>query len=342
MRLPRGGPARRGSRPGLRTVGPVSVTVAAVALLVASCHAPGGSGSGASGLPQLTVAATPGVSDAPLYLAAADGLFAKAGVQVTIRSADDKTALSDLESGTVDVAAADYADFFYAQGLNPSLRILADGYDGAPNTMEILSLPNSKISTPDDLVGMTIGTPEPQEFPYSSSLPYSLDTMAAQQILLDDGVSPTTVNWRAMPSQDLVGALKRGQVNAILVTEPYIFQAESQVGAVEVLDALTGQTASLPLAGYFTSAAIAGKDATALNDFRSALIEAQAEAASGRAVRAVLAHYPQMGGVETADMVTLGVYPTSLNINGVQQVVNLMYSFGMISTPITVSSILVQ
>ena len=56
-------------------------------------------------------------------------------------------------------------------------------------------------------------------------------------------------------------------------------------------------------------------------------------------MRSVLGHYPQMN-VQTADMVTLGVYPTSLNVSGVQQVADLMYSFGMTSQPLDAASML--
>jgi hypothetical protein len=34
------------------------------------------------------------------------------------------------------------------------------------------------------------------------------------------------------------------------------------------------------------------------------------------------------------------VYPTSLNVSGVQQVANLMYSFGMISQPTSAGSLI--
>jgi hypothetical protein len=43
---------------------------------------------------------------------------------------------------------------------------------------------------------------------------------------------------------------------------------------------------------------------------------------------------------QTADMVTLGVYPTSANSGGIQRVVDLMYNFSMLGADINVSSLI--
>jgi NitT/TauT family transport system substrate-binding protein len=339
MRLPASrSVSARGGRPSRRGTGRVAAAALAVTLLAAGCQTAGS--SAAAGSVQLTVAASPGVANAPLYLAASEGLFKQAGLRVSIKTYDSSAQeLSALKAGTVDVASADYADYFFAASIDPGLQVLADGYDAAPSTMEVLALPGSHIARPQDLVGKTIGTSQPQEFPYSPSVPYSLETMATQSVLLGDGVQPTQVHWRAMPAPHLVGALQAHRVDAILVTEPYLFQAESQLGATEVFDSLSGSTAGIPLDGYFTTRSAAGTKAAALRAFRSVLLQAQAQAASGRSVRSVLAHDPQMN-VQTAAMITLGVYPTSLNVSGVQQVANLMYSFGMISQALSASSMM--
>jgi hypothetical protein len=129
---------------------------------------------------------------------------------------------------------------------------VADAYDAAPSVMEVLARPDTGITKPQQLEGKTIGTPEPQEMPFSATLPYSEETLATQSVLTTDGVSPSSVHWRAMPTDELVSALQNHQVSAILATEPTIYQAEIQLGAAEVLDSCSGQTASLPLAGYFT------------------------------------------------------------------------------------------
>jgi NitT/TauT family transport system substrate-binding protein len=343
MRLPlsRTDPApATGGRHKRHGIGPI-IGAVAVVLLAAGCHVAGGGSGGSSGDMSITVAALPGVDDAPLYLGVTDGAFRKAGVQVTVKTYDtSKQTLAALNSGSAQVAVSDYADFFYAESVQPGLRIVSDGYDGSPNVMEVLAEPSSGITTPQDLSGKTIGTPESQEFPFSPDVPYSMETLATQAALLENyGVEPTSVTWKPMPAQNLAGALASGQVNAILATEPDIFQAESQDGAAEVMDSLNGITASLPLAGYVTTSSDGSKDASALHAFQSALTQAQIQAAGGVGVRSVLAHYSGMN-TQTADMVTLGVYPTSANSGGIQRVVDLMYNFSMLGADINVSSLI--
>ena len=329
--------ARSGLAGRRRGIATGSVAALCVAATVTGCQA---GGDAASGSGQITVSASPGVADAPLYLAAREGLFAKAGLKVTIKSSSsDAASLHALTKGKADVASADYADFFYVQAnVDPGLRIVADGYDAAPNVTEVLTLPRSGITTPQGLVGKTIGTPQPQEFPYQPSAPYSLDTLATQSVLLNDGIQPTQVHWKAMPAQNLISALSSGQVNAILVSEPYIFQAESQLGATEVIDSLSGSAASLPLSGYFTQSSFARDHAATLRTFQSVLLRAQAEAATGQGVRTALAKASQMNTL-TAYMVTLGVYPASLNVSGVQQLTNLMAEYSMLGAPVDVAAL---
>jgi NitT/TauT family transport system substrate-binding protein len=145
-----------------------------------------------------------------------------------------------------------------------------------------------------------------------------------------------------MPSKSLAGALANHSVDAILATEPTIYTAESLQGAVPVLDSCTGDTASLPLDGYFTTASWAGKNSTNLAAFRGALLKAQADANQSAPVQSALMHYAGMG-VQTASLVTLGTYPTALGVPDLQRVANLMFKFNAFTTlqgPLVVSSML--
>jgi NitT/TauT family transport system substrate-binding protein len=342
----------RAGRPGRRATGVAAA--AAGLILVTGCHVPGFSSSNAAGPTAsgtVTVVASPQVADAPLYIGLKDGLFSKAGLTVHVVSAATvPEEVAALRNGHADVAFGDYADMFYAQEQKPSPHLLAvaDGYDAGPNVMEVLTLPNSPITTPLKLQGRTIGTDQSQGIPTINAKshkfqPYSMDTVATASVLGSDNVEPSKIHWDPMPTSGLIGALQNHQVSAILATEPTIYEAESQLGAVPVLDSCTGATANLPLDGYFTTSSYATKNAGVVAAFRAALDKAQSQAGMAAPLQTALTHSAGLNA-RAAAMVTLGTYPTTLSAANLQRVVNLMSTFGSLpqSEPLSVSSMVAR
>jgi NitT/TauT family transport system substrate-binding protein len=339
---------RRAGRPA-RVLASVTALVAGL-LVVAGCRIPGMSppATAPTTKADITVAETPGVGDAPLFIAFQEGLFRQAGVDVHIVNyPNTKLELRDLQSGKVDVAFGDYADVFYAQAhalqlakgnaakANLNLMIVADGYDAQPNMMEVLTLPKSQIVTAKNLAGKSIGTAMAQVMPSASgqgAAPYSLDTVATQSVLNNDNVPLSSVTWQQLSPQSMIGDLQHHKVDAILATEPTLFEAEAQLGAVPVLDSFTGATANLPLFGYFSLRSFANKNHAGLTAFRDALMKAQGQASNQAAlVRSTLEGSEGMS-VQDASLLTIGQFPTSLNANNLQRVVSTMFFFGAIPT----------
>jgi NitT/TauT family transport system substrate-binding protein len=234
---------------------------------------------------------------------------------------------------------------FYAQEQRPGLRVVADGYDAGPHVMEVLALPGSHISSPAGLEGKSIGTAAPQEMPAPPSAgqarPFSLETVATWSVLSSDNVPPAKVHWAPMPAGSLITALKARQVDAILATEPTIYQAESQLGAVPVLDSCTGATENLPLDGYFTTSTYASRHASVVAAFRAALEKAQAQAAMTAPLQAALTRHAGLSP-QTAALVTFGEYPASLSAANLQRIVNLMVTFGALRSTLTVASMVAK
>ena len=340
--------ARWGGRFGRRAAGVAAA--AAGLILVTGCQFPGFSSSAAGGPTAsgtVTVLAPPGVADAPLYIGIRDGYFSRAGLTVhVVPSSSVSQEVKALASHHADIAFGDYADMFYAQEQHPAPHLLAvaDGYDAGPNRVEILTLPGSTITSPSDLQNKTIGTAEKQNIPTHSgvkSQPYSIETVAAWSVLSSENVDIGKIGWNPMPASRLIDALKNHQVDAILATEPIIYQAEAQLGAVPVLDACTGATANLPLAGYFTTSSYAGRNATVVAAFRAALQKAQGQAGMAAPLQSALT---KSAGLEpqTAAMVTLGTYPTTLSAANLQRIVGLMFTFGALQSQFNVSSIVAK
>jgi NitT/TauT family transport system substrate-binding protein len=337
-------------RPGRRAAG-VMAAAAAGLILVTGCSFPGFSSSAAAGPTAsgtVTVAAAPGVPDAPLYIGLRDGLFSKVGLTVhVVPSSSVPQAVAALRNHTADIAFGDYANMFYAQEQAPAPHLLAvaDGYDAGPNMVEVLTLPGSKIVTPKDLEYKVIGTALAQGIPTHNAKhqfqPYGIDTVATWSVLASDNVHVGRITWDPMPASKLIGALQAGQVNAILATEPTIYAAESELGAVPVVDACTGATSNLPLDGYFTTSSYATKNPQVVAAFRAALAKAQAQAAMAAPLQTVLTKSARLKP-QAAAMVTLGTYPTTTSALNLQRVVNLMYIFGSLPKTIGVKSIVVK
>jgi NitT/TauT family transport system substrate-binding protein len=142
-----------------------------------------------------------------------------------------------------------------------------------------------------------------------------------------------------MPVTNLAGALRAHLVDAILVTEPQIFQAESALGAESVLDACSGQTVGLPLDGYFAPASFAKGHRAILRAFRSALLRAQAAAAQPASLEAALTGHAGLGS-EAASLITIGSYPTALKATSLQRVADLMSFYGALPRPLDVAQMI--
>jgi NitT/TauT family transport system substrate-binding protein len=310
-------------------------------VLLAGCQLPGsGSPAASAQAPpgsSITVASVPGVGNAALYVAQQQGLFRQAGLAVHIRSYLTGAAeVAALRNGTANVAVGGYASFFYAQENDPAapMVVLADGYDAAPDIMDVLVSADSPINSPQGLQKATIGTAEPELPPHGA--PYSLETVAATSVLENDGVQLATVHFKPMPANRLIGALRSHAVDAILVTEPLIYEAESQIGARSVLDACSGETVNLPLEGYFAPASYAKQHQDALAAFDATLMRAQASANQPAPLNNALTHYAGMSR-QTASLITVGVYPTSLKVASLQRVADLMSFYGSLPRPLDVS-----
>jgi ABC-type nitrate/sulfonate/bicarbonate transport system substrate-binding protein len=103
-----------------------------------------------------------------------------------------------------------------------------------------------------------------------------------------------------------------------------------------VLNASTGVTYGLPMSGYFSLNSYAKANPSVVQAFQQALDQAQSDCAQRGPVQTVL---PNLTGMTAQDaaLVTLGTYPTSLNISQVQRVAVLMYDSGMIGSVVNVS-----
>jgi NitT/TauT family transport system substrate-binding protein len=310
---------------------------ALAALAIAGC---GGSGSSAgssgsgSGLEKthLNVGALAVADDAPLYVAIKEGYFKQVGLTVTpVPVAQSTQAIPDMLRGSVDIiAGANYVSFFQAEAKDVvSFKVLADATHCQPSTFNVMTLPGSGIKTAANLAGKTVAV----------NLTNNVQTLTLDAVLKKDGVNSSSVHYVEVPFPDMVAALKAHRVDAISAIEPYITASSQQLGAVPVVSQCTGPTAGFPLSGYFATASWAQQNPNTAKAFQKALDKAQALADSNPAVvRQILPTYTKVTAA-TANVLKLNTYPATLSDSAMQQVASMMLTGGMLSKPLSVSSL---
>lgn len=312
---------------------------ALAAMALAGCGGSGGGtgssgSSGSSGLEKthLTVGALAVADDAPLYIAIKDGFFKKAGLTVTaVPVAQSTQAIPDMLRGSVDIiASANYVSFFQAEDKGVlSFKVLADATHCQPDTFDVMALPKSGITKPADLAGKTVAV----------NLTNNVQTLTLGAVLKQDGVNPASVHYVEVPFPDMVAALKAHRVDAISAIEPFITGSEQQDGAKPVMSQCDGPTAGFPLSGYFATSSWAQQNPNTAKAFVKALDQAQALADSNPAVvRQILPTYTKVTP-GAAKALKLNTYPSALSGSAMQQVLSLMQSGGMLSKPLSVSSL---
>jgi NitT/TauT family transport system substrate-binding protein len=336
-------PAFRPSHRRLRLIATVLASLG-VAAGITGCN-PFSQAAASSGEPVVKVGVVPGVDNATLYLGKKRGDFARAGINVQIvRFTSVDSELQALTSGQVNVAAGDYGHLFYArQAALPknAFEILADGYDAAPGVVELMTMPDSPVKTPGDLANRVIGAPDSNTVSGEpTNAPNSLLIASATSVLKSFDVNLSGVKWQNMSQQQEVSELIHGQLHAVLLTEPYIYQAQ-QAGAVELVDACSGATAGIPLSGYFTSKSWSRDKTQEVAAFRAGLTQANAQASMPGPVQAVLPAYAGLKKQEAA-LITTGVYPLTTITASLQRTADLMWLIGMIPKQLDVSKMIAR
>ena len=309
----------------------VSITVL-VALLSAGC----GSGAAATGSASLektnlTIATVPAASSAGLYVAQHDGFFRQAGLNVRIVNVGSAAGgvTTSLLNGSIDVLDGGYAGFIDAQVHGAGrFHILADGYAGAPGVDEIVVLPWSGITSPQQLKGRTIAV-------------NGLDSIAALLVssaLESQGVPPSRVHLVAMPFPAMPAALKAHRIDAAYLPEPFLSEAEIQLGGEELIDINEGATQNFPIDGYVATVDWCQRYPKTAAAVAQAIDRGQAIADVNRPVVESVLHTYTTINEQTAAIMALGDFPTRVSAVHLQRVPDLMQSFSQLKQRFNIAS----
>jgi NitT/TauT family transport system substrate-binding protein len=279
----------------------------------------------------LVVAVVPAEAAGGLYLAQDEGLFARAGLHVTIRSVSSSVdVIAAMLHGSVDVAGGQYAPFIEADADGiAKMRIIAAGYALGPHATEIMIGPKSPIRSLTQLKGKTIAVnavnSEVSDLLYATIAPYR--------------ITPADVHVIALPFPAMPAALAAGKVSAIYETEPYVTEAAQTYGDQELADIDSGAAQNFPITGYAVTASWAARYPRTAAAFAKAIeagnrIAATNLAALQHALETALHLPPQV-----VDLMASGTFPTLIDPVQLQRVALLMQQYGQLKTSFPVATI---
>ncbi|MEU9837121.1 ABC transporter substrate-binding protein [Streptosporangium sp. NPDC048047] len=278
----------------------------------------------------IVVGAMPIPDAAPLYIAQKRGFFTAEGLTVDIQAVQGAGyAIPRLIGGGMDIAILNYITAIKAHSQGLKLRLIADSYQAGPGTFLLMVTKNSPIASPADLRGKTIAVATLQ----------SIGTLTTEVALKIHGLTAKDVTMVEIPLPNMPAALEAGTVDACWMTEPFI-NAVSIKGARKLWDVMSGPTEGFPIAGWGVSEQFAAKHPKTIAAFQRALAKAQHLAAADRGVvTAILPTYTKIGP-ETAKLITLGTFPTSIATRRLQRVADTMRDYGYLTAPVDVSKML--
>jgi NitT/TauT family transport system substrate-binding protein len=321
-------------RPRSRCPNWTVIVMFVLASVLSGCGAPGVAGT-AGDRPEMstvTVGTLPIVDSASLYIAMKKGYFSEEGLDVEVKTLNSgAAAVPGLVDNSLQFAIGNYVSFFAAQSSGAlDVKLVADAYQARPGIFLIMVEGNSPIKKPLDLAGKKIAV----------NTRNNVVELTARSALQSAGVDVKTVTFVPIPFPEMATALTSGTVDAAFMVEPYVTQAEKNLGALPMVDAASGPTAQFPIAGWVTSAELAKKMPNTIRAFQRAIVKGQAAAADRIEVEQVLSDYLKVDAL-TISLVNLGTWPTTLEATRIQRVIDLMSAADQLPKPIDPRSMII-
>lgn len=278
----------------------------------------------------IVVDSVPVAEEGGLYVAQAQGFFARQGLTVKIVPVTGaERAIPDLQTGRAQLVAGNYVSFILAQlagkfdNKPASLRIVAAGSEIEPGTEDLYVMPGSKyqsvselakaharvgLNTANDIGGLLLGAS-------LTEVGYQLGDI--RQVIPAGG----------FPA--LLRMLPAGHVDAAWLPQPLGEEAEQQIGAVPITDFDQGSLENFPFTGYIGSTSWVQAHPDTVAAFLRALNEGQQLADTDRkAVETAMETYLSISPMIAANM-AIDSYPLEVDVPQLQRVADSMFEFGL-------------
>ncbi|MCE6994601.1 ABC transporter substrate-binding protein [Saccharothrix sp. S26] len=285
---------------------------------------------------KITLGLLPILDVASVHVAIKKDYFKAEGLEVEVKYLQGGAlAIPGLINGEIDIAFGNWVSFFTAESKEAAksadgLKLVSDGYQAKPEMFLILGKADSPIKSPKDLEGKTIAI----------NTFKNIAELTAKATLEANDVDPAKVTFKEYPFPDMEAAVQSGAVDAAFMVEPFISRAQRNSGQITVLDAASGPTADIPIAGYAASGKFVKENPNTVAAFQRAMAKGQRDAADRPTVEPLLVEYAKVDK-ETASLVHFGEFPTTLDATRLQRVAQLMRTYGLLEKDFDVKPMLV-
>ena len=313
-------------------------TVLALALAVGLAVTGGLSSSAAPAPVTVRVAFTPLQAWGPLFIADAEGYFAREGIKVEwVTFAGGADTIAVLVQGHLDVGAGSAsAGFFNAVAQGAKVRIVADKGHVEPGFRAVALVGRKNLkpgSTPTvaDLKGRKVAVNT-----LGAIAHYVLDRSLARA-----GLTLRDVEVLRMPFPSMVGALQQGAIDAAILSEPFVTQA-LEVGVGTMLAAAGDVVPDEPVAFIFYGLNLLERSPETGRRFMVAYLRALRQYVQGPTARNVqiVAEYTKI----SPDLIRKGdwfpMYPDGrVNINAIRRFQDWLYAQEFIGVRMPVNAL---
>ncbi|WP_245934145.1 ABC transporter substrate-binding protein [Branchiibius hedensis] len=306
----------------------------ALAACGSSSDSSGASGSGSAGTTAITVGVIPIVDVAPIYLGVKQGYFKAEGLEVKLQTAQGGAAIVPaVVSGQYQFGFSNSVSLILASSKGLKLKAVAEGVSttgvSGKDFGAVVVKSGSSITNAKDLEGKKIGV----------NTLNNINTTTINKAVRDAGGDPSTIKYTELGFPDIVSAVKKGDIDAGQVVEPFLTTAESQ-GMTQVVSNYVATDPNLTVAMYFTSQQYAQQHADIVAKFTTAMNKSLEYANSnGDAVRDILSTYTDIDKAVLAK-ITLPKWPTEINDDSISLLADLAVTDKLITSKPDLSTLL--
>lgn len=302
----------------------LAVAVAAALGLLTACGGSGGGGTADNEPVTLKVGVIPIADVAPLYLGMKMGFFEQEKLTIEPQQfAGGAEILPAVQSGDLQIGFSNTTSMLIAASKGLPVRIVAQGVQEGATEPEswthLFVRSDSDIQSPKDLAGKTIAINTLQ----------NINDVLTKAALEKQGVDVSTLQFAEVPFPEMNQALEGGDVDAIVVVEPFRTIAEKN-GLRDIMPTIYDVDPGLTVATYFAMEPYIQQNQDAVERFVRAMNKSLTYAADHPDdVRATLGSYTKIPA-DLIGQVRLPHWGTDLNQPSIELMGRLSKQYGLI------------